>query len=163
MANLNEGPDYMVKQGRTPLQLGGEDDQWDPAKNRLPKLSQWSDVVYLTWAKQAGTADLRNLKIVIRRGITNTDTIRMLARVLKKKWSKEGGRAPRYPDKRVITPEKDRDGFNALLYTPHVRGVVWLLVQHHQDSMFGKKEIESIEVSTKQVESKSYRADWFHL
>ena len=36
-------------------------------------------------------------------------------------------------------------GFDALLYTPNIRGIMWLLIQH-QDTL-GKKAIDSIEVS----------------
>ncbi|KAK3707570.1 hypothetical protein LTR37_012065 [Vermiconidia calcicola] len=63
------------------------------------------------------------------------------------KQTKEGlecdpnpGRAPEWPRMRRITPLMP--GSNALLYTPNVRGVVWLLVQHH--TTFGKTQIKSI-------------------
>ena len=52
------------------------------------------------------------------------------------------GRAPRWPEKRVI--DFTMEGFNALLYTPNVRGIVWLLAQH-QDQL-GKKIIRSFTV-----------------
>ena len=148
VGNLNEGPQYKVNTESTPKDFDGQ--PWDKSADKIPQLSQWSDIVYLTWKQVTSEEQRPKLQAICRRAISNSETKNMLARVLQKNFKKDPvagtGRAPKWPEFKKITP--DMYGFNALLYTPNIRGIVWLLIQHHD--LIGKKTIESITVSPKQ-------------
>lgn len=100
---------------------------------------------------QATTEDERpNLAYVHRDSIIDEETKQILARVLQLNFpdNTNPGRAPNSPESRKITEEMP--GFNALIETPNVRGVAWLLMQHQ--GLFAGKSIKSIEASSNLVD-----------
>lgn len=97
------------------------------------KLAQWSDVVYLNWANQAGS-DVSGLKAVIRFSISNTGAQAIMDTVT------GGATIPGY--KNPMKFESGTDNYNALLGTPNGSGVAWLLINHK--SQLGIKTIKSI-------------------
>ena len=145
LAEVNESPQYKVIMDQTSMGKG-----WDKTIHRIPDLCRWSDIVYLTWKHVCGNdpEKIKNLRAIVRQNITNPVTKNMLAHVLKMHFPKDEpvGRAPEWPERRKITP--DMEGFNAMLSTPNIRGIVWLLVQHRKKGFAGKKIISSLTVST---------------
>lgn len=129
----------MVNEKMTPQQILGQ--PW-AANDQPPQLKQWSDVVYLCWKKLTQDTQRPNLYWVVRRYISNAETVNMLAYVIRKKYPKvlPLGKAPAWDNRLKFTP--DMEEFTTLLATPNVKSVVWLLVQHQ--STFGKKAILSI-------------------
>ena len=117
---------------------------WDHELFKPPELARWSDVVYLSWKEQKHEAQRTNLNKIVQHEIVNMETKNMLAYVprMNFKTDEPVRRAPTWPEKRVIYSWME--GFNALLYTPNVRGIVWLLAQHQEQ--LGKKTIWSITV-----------------
>jgi hypothetical protein len=131
----------MINEERTSLGIMG---LWDHELFKPPELARWSDVVYLSWKEETNEEQRANLNKVVQHDIVNMETRNILAYVLRMNFKTDNplGRAPRWPEKRVIYSWME--GFNALLYTPNLRGVVWLLVQHQ--GQLGKKTIQSITV-----------------
>ncbi|KAJ9270908.1 hypothetical protein DTO212C5_3133 [Paecilomyces variotii] len=111
-----------------------------PNLSRYPKCRRWSDVTFLQWQHMA-QGNVQNLNHVFRETITNQDTRSIMRRVLGKpdSWNDwdELHSASRW---RSFYPQSDE--FNALLYTPNVRGVAWLLIQHKQQ--LGRRIITQI-------------------
>jgi hypothetical protein len=69
MANFS--PEYMIKEGQTPLGFQG---LWDSDNFKPPELSRWSDIVYLSW-KEESTEDQRaNLNKIVQHDIMNMET-----------------------------------------------------------------------------------------
>lgn len=145
LAEVNESPQYKVIMDQT--EKGKE---WDEKIHRTPDLCRWSDIVYLTWKHVCGgdREKLKNLNAIVRQNITNPVTKNILAHALRQNFPKDEpvGRAPEWPQTRKITP--NTEGFNAMLNTPNIRGIVWLLVQHREEGKFnGHKIITSLTVS----------------
>ncbi|KAK5119700.1 hypothetical protein LTR85_007276 [Meristemomyces frigidus] len=134
-------PVQMVKRKITPTQRAGQ--PWT-SDDKLPELQRWSDVTSLCWQKLTQDTERANLRWILHRYVSNKETVNMLAFVLRKKYPKMQplGRAPDWDRRIKFTPGMDE--FNALVGTPNVRGVAWLLIQHQ--STFGRKTIVSITV-----------------
>ncbi|KAK4545908.1 hypothetical protein LTR36_002472, partial [Oleoguttula mirabilis] len=137
----NTSPQQMVAKKITPQQVNGQ--PWT-ADDNLPQLQRWSDVVSLCWQKLTQDTQRADLRWVMRRYITNKETLNMLAFVLRKKYPKMQpvGQAPDWDHRIKFTPGMEE--FNALMGTPNIRGVAWMLIQHQ--STFGRKTIVSITV-----------------
>jgi hypothetical protein len=121
---------------------------WDPARDRVPDLKHWSDVVFLSW-KQAISrveGDIENLKWIVQRQVDNDETYKVIMHVLRNlpRSNKHEVEVPVIPITQTITRDQTEVGFNMLLATPPVRGVVWMLAQHR--AALGNKWISSIEV-----------------
>ncbi|KAF1980930.1 hypothetical protein K402DRAFT_425840 [Aulographum hederae CBS 113979] len=118
-------------------------------KNRaLPRLAQWSDLVFLTYQDlalrlppidPADSSKLTPLRYVIRNGVVNKDTQLVIDRALEKSGQ---GPAGNFADKRPIG--MDSEAGKALLGTPNGDGVSWLLVQHK--SRMGGRRVKDVTV-----------------
>ncbi|RAK97355.1 uncharacterized protein BO80DRAFT_482409 [Aspergillus ibericus CBS 121593] len=98
------------------------------------KLSQWSDVAWLNWAKLAD--DVTTLRAVIQFSVSNGVSEAVIEKVAN--GQKIGGyKAP-------LKREAGTEDFNALLGTPNGFGVAWLLINHK--SQLGIKTIKSVSV-----------------
>ena len=141
VACLNESPQFKIITEQT-----RKFKEWDARTDKPPDLGHWSDIVYLTWKHIATEEQRRGLRAICRRHIDNRMTKNILAYVLKEHWPDDDpvGRAPRWPERRRITP--NMEGFNALLNTPNIRGIVWMLIQHSEESKMGRKTIKAITV-----------------
>lgn len=107
----------------------GED--WSTANDKVPDLSRLSDVIWISWKSLTTDAERSSITWVLRRAVADQITKDMLAHVLKLNFPNDNpaGQAPNgWNNKRVITP--DMQGFAALLDTPAVRAVAWMLIQH---------------------------------
>ncbi|KAK4545410.1 hypothetical protein LTR36_002760 [Oleoguttula mirabilis] len=127
---MNYGPSWTVGNHQ------GSVDPWKGTNGKalpLPQLGQWSDVVFLTWKYLTTPQQRANLRWVFRREIENDDTNNIIGYVAKKR---NVGKA---------RPSDDNDGpVWALLATPNLRGVAWLLAQHKAD--MGERTVRSIRV-----------------
>jgi hypothetical protein len=134
----------MIKSKKTPQQLSGQ--AWTD-NDSAPDLKNWSELTWLAWKKLATADQLPNVNYIVRRYITNQDTVQMLNSCIRKRYpfsSPQGqlGRAPAWENRVKFTP--DMDDFIALLGTPNGKGVGWFMVQHQ--STLGKKGVVSITV-----------------
>lgn len=148
IAANNFGPAYKIKQG-----FGAN------PNNPLPELSNWSDVIYLEWAKRSSVLNKRNLKYVIRYNVANPETRRLIARALNEagydsSLGKLNGQPlnrilysllsgpPLYTNKVVLLMTGDPG--KAILGAPNGRGVGYLLAQHQGPLQFGKKTVTQV-------------------
>ncbi|KJX96031.1 hypothetical protein TI39_contig844g00038 [Zymoseptoria brevis] len=131
MANDNAGPAYQVEKARG-SQIPWEDENGHPLP--LPELRQWSDVNYLTWKHLTNDVQRRGLKWIFQRGIINKDTQAAIEKITT--YHNVGDKAPEWPGL-DLTPGSF--GFEMILASPNLRGVMWLLIQHQAD--LGKKKI----------------------
>lgn len=115
VASLNVGPQNRINEHKTSK---GED--WGGSDTK-PGLAQWSDVVWLTWAK-ATTDDQRpKLQVICQRLCVNTETKNLIAYILSERFQQDPvastGRAPKWsnaePSYKTIRPGDF--GFKALL------------------------------------------------
>ena len=132
VANVNFSPAYIVSQRNRDLSSG-------EVAQRVPQVFRWSDVTWVIWADQA-KARAGSLKYIFRHNCVTEATraiIEIAAGVGVGSFSAE------WPG---IEYRKGTEGFQALLGTPHGKGVVWLVVDHPNE-MPGK-DIESITMFT---------------
>lgn len=121
-----------------------------------PALHSWSDMVFLTMATLAGpngekmwTSEVGSLKSVVMLDIKNAATKVRIQQALKKKGppTYNPSNPPTYDFEAPHTFQWNSNGidvecFNALLGTPLVSGVAWLLIQHK--AQLGVKRISGI-------------------
>lgn len=128
-----------------------------PAENRLPDIQRWSDITWAVWAELARQLRAHNdLKYIFKHDIRTTSTkgIMELAGLpddddddlsddddIDESFDKE------WPGIKYVPGQ---DEFQALLGTPHGKGIVWMLVDH-PDELDGKT-IESITMFTAGVD-----------
>ncbi|KAK6428445.1 hypothetical protein LTR95_015413, partial [Oleoguttula sp. CCFEE 5521] len=133
-----------------PLQAGkgwrGRNARFPPG-GAVTKLKNWSDGIYLTWKSMTNEQTRSNLKFVIRQSVVNEDTLSVIASAMKSTGHSDHV-PPAYPGT-TFTPSttdaKMQTAFEALVGTPNISGIVWLLVQHWE--AMGKKTIKSITVT----------------
>ncbi|KAJ9222528.1 hypothetical protein DTO169C6_5119 [Paecilomyces variotii] len=111
-----------------------------PNLDRYPKCRKWSDVTFLQWQHMA-QGNIQNLNHVFQETITNDDTRSIMRKALGKpdgwnNWDELHSSSAW----RSFYPGSNE--YNALLYTPNVRGVAWLLIQHKQQ--LGRRTISKI-------------------
>ncbi|EME87645.1 uncharacterized protein MYCFIDRAFT_205747 [Pseudocercospora fijiensis CIRAD86] len=115
-----------------------------PRNKPLPivQLRQWSDLTSLEYIHLSSSSP-QNLRWIFRRNITNRKTQEMITKALRKKSKQSDSdfKAKPWPGDMF---EPGHEGFEALIATPNVSGVVWMLVQHEEE--FGRKEIKSLRV-----------------
>lgn len=99
-----------------------------------------SDIAFLSWASVTSEQERRNLRFVVRRVIKNARTVDILRRMARDQGYADG----RVPTKQAMAVGPDTKGWLALLASPNVSGVCWLLIQH-QDEL-GPKVIKGIRV-----------------
>jgi hypothetical protein len=118
--------------------------------DKLPEPNRWSDIAYLRWsaicASHAG-ASVASLQYVFRINVENEDTEAMLDEALAGEdvdggWSNRATFEPDPPNGGPLTD--NNKAFYALLTTPNIRGVCWMLIQHKQQ--MGIKYISEINV-----------------
>nr|OQO22905.1 hypothetical protein B0A51_08457 [Rachicladosporium sp. CCFEE 5018] len=129
IASVNFGPLQASKGWR------GQNAQF-PLGGAITKFKNWSDGIYLTC----------NLKFVIRQSVVNENTLSVIASAMKSTGHSDHV-PPAYPGTtftRSTTDATMQTAFEALVGTPNVSGIVWLLVQHWE--AMGKKTIKSITV-----------------
>ena len=114
-----------------------------PLKELLPRLSKWSDIVWILWAHVAG-ASAGQLKYVLKHFVVTDETVDVMDEVAKRvgiykdlSWERN------WPG---LRSDRGTDDFKALVGTPHGKGIVHLLVNHVD--MFPTKDIESITIFT---------------
>lgn len=106
-----------------------------------PELSRWSDVVFLEWINSAAGSELKGN---IRSRVENPDTLSVMRRAVGKPsdfidWQELGT----IPSKgRRFLPNSNE--FNALLGTPNLSGLCWLLIQHKEQ--LGVRQVSAITI-----------------
>ncbi|OQN97770.1 hypothetical protein B0A48_16091 [Cryoendolithus antarcticus] len=116
-----------------------------PADRPLPKLAQWSDVVWLTWVNLTTDATRGGLKHVIHTGVLNQYSV-AIAEMAVMSMGNANGRLKNFPGHK-FTQSNDREAqaaFEALVGSPNVSGTAWLLIQHFR--AVGKKAIKSVSI-----------------
>ncbi|KAL8965395.1 MAG: hypothetical protein Q9183_003874 [Haloplaca sp. 2 TL-2023] len=124
-------------------------DERDPAntKNkivaRIPMVSRWSDVVWVHWLDVCKKAkkDPANLEYIIRYHVITPNT-QFIMEQINNANTPRGRLSLKWPGK-SFHPDS-REGL-ALLGTPHLEGIVWMLKDHH-DTI--KKSIDMIRIFT---------------
>jgi hypothetical protein len=122
------------------------DNAWGPkgANGQQPRLDPdpgaltWSDLSFQRMSDKVGAGNVENLKWVIRSNIDNTETVATLDLAYKNLNIKG--------DKAIFRatggPAAETQAFNAISRTVNVKGVNWVLADHHQ--AFGDKTIQKI-------------------
>ncbi|KAF2172048.1 hypothetical protein M409DRAFT_18279 [Zasmidium cellare ATCC 36951] len=136
MANDNYSPAYQSSQGKGE-KVPFKDEKGTPLP--LPALKQWSTINALTYASPPTPRS--PLRFILRRNIQNPATKDLISTVLKKNKADDGGLPPLWPG--VVLTEGD-SGFAALVASPNLGGVVWLLIQHGDG--VGARDIRSVRV-----------------
>ncbi|KAL1856561.1 hypothetical protein Plec18170_003529 [Paecilomyces lecythidis] len=135
---------YNVQDGMITAHSSHSPENRSPDAKRYPKLKKWSDVTFLQW-QHVAQGNVQNLNHIFQEGITNPETKAALARALGKPEDfDDWGQYRRPPAWRSFYPGSDE--YNALLYTPNLRGVSWLLIQHKQQ--LGRRKISKITLFT---------------
>lgn len=129
-----------------------EDDDVD-VKDYAPvlrnRLTRWADVIFLQYQELCNQqqASLGLLQHVFRAYIINDETREIIAQALSANSRSEA----EWSDKVTFTPTPvgatstpANKAFYALLATPNVRGVAWMLIQHKAE--LGLKHIDYIQV-----------------
>lgn len=133
LASYVWSPEYKISKG-----IAG----WNPATDRPPRLGHLSDVWWLMWQKLTTEgAQRKGLRYVVQHGVVNEITQAVLTSVMQKHTKLINGKAP--PGKGVVI-KRDMDGFAALLGTPSVSAVPFMLVQRQGE--LGKRRIKQITV-----------------
>ncbi|PYI34204.1 hypothetical protein BP00DRAFT_466920 [Aspergillus indologenus CBS 114.80] len=141
---------------------------WGPASldedEKYPSLSRWSDIVFLNYQKlaQKGGA-INGLQYVVRTHVVNEDTKAIIDKVC-------GGPPPVWPGTTFKISSKqtksgeyiNREGL-ALLGTPNGGGIGWLLINHKQQFMDGKKTKRPVQVTVWRTTDHSDGEDWYHM
>ena len=110
-------------------------------EQRLPQVRKWSDVVWIIWKDKAGP-DASKLKYIIRTNIATPETQSIIRQAVPTSVNPEDGKfVDPWPGRQFVPGATE---FNALLGTPHGKGVVWLLTQRPRDVL--DKTIESVTV-----------------
>lgn len=109
--------------------------------SKLPKLKNWSDLVYFQWADACARAGItkRYLRYIYRANIINMDTLAIIARALR---TKERTKFPSWSNR--VTFSMTSTAGKAILGTLHGVGPGYLLTQHKAE--LGNKEITEVTV-----------------
>ena len=122
------------------------DNAWGPkgANGQQPRLDPdpgaltWSDLSFQTMSDKVGAGNVKNLKWVIRSNIKNKGTIATLDLAY--------NNMDIHTEKAIFRatggPPVETEAFNAISRTVNVKGVNWMLADHHQ--AFGDKTIQKI-------------------
>ncbi|KAI5359165.1 hypothetical protein Slin14017_G100670 [Septoria linicola] len=147
IAIRNYGPEYM----------SSKDPTWNNAP--LPSMRAWSDVVTAVWTSLTSATGRQLLRYIVRINIQNQDTNDIVIEALQRvPGGRKNGVAPKWPGFTFKPPpvpppagggasptkqsKEMLKAFQAVLATPNVRGVVWLLLQHK--FQLGAKTIKEI-------------------
>ncbi|GAD94426.1 hypothetical protein MYCGRDRAFT_89049 [Paecilomyces variotii No. 5] len=120
-----------------------------------PQCRKWSDVTFLEWQELAG-GDIQNLRHVFHSAVVNEDTLELMQDALGEDDA-EWWFNPEYSgiaNGRSFFPGQAE--FQALLYSPNIRGLAWLLIQHKPQ--LGLREINKITVFGKIDDQAAYAA-----
>ncbi|KIW32593.1 uncharacterized protein PV07_04123 [Cladophialophora immunda] len=104
----------------------------------------WSELVFQRYSELAGP-DVNKLESVVRCSVSNPGTINTL-----KKAFQDMGKPYETDGEKIIfhanapAGSAEQQAFDAILRTDNVRGVNWMLADHH--NAFGKKQIISVTV-----------------
>lgn len=132
IAMTNFNPEYRIKYNQMR-------NSWEyPNDEPVVPLSQWSDIVFLSWKKLATAEQMTGLKYVIRHSIINEATRRLMQQAL---LTDGVIGVPAWPGHKFTMGTQAATG---LLGTPNALGVAWLLIQHVEE--FGHKTIQDITV-----------------
>lgn len=124
-----------------------------------PRCGRWSDVTFLQWQKMAGQ-NIGNLRHVFHTTVTNDETLEVMEGVLGEEpewyfYDEYNGLA------NGLSFYPGGDDFNSLLYTPNVRGLAWLLIQHKPQ--LGHKRISKITLFGKRSAEVAYAAIYLEI
>ncbi|KXS98839.1 hypothetical protein AC578_10860 [Pseudocercospora eumusae] len=134
LASFVFSPEYQIKT------VGIQN--WNEATDRAPRLQHLSDVWWLMWQKLTTEgAQRKGLRYVVQHSVVNPTTVAVLTSVMQKHAKLTNGKAP--PGNGLVIT-RDMDGFAALLGTPSVSGVPFMLIQRHGE--LGKRSIKQITV-----------------
>ncbi|KAL8670986.1 MAG: hypothetical protein Q9168_004500 [Polycauliona sp. 1 TL-2023] len=146
-SNIYNGPDSaivaetnigalqkLIKDGRDGPHPDGGD-----VNTRLPDLRRWSDITWLLWAHHATDARKGLLKYVFRHNVVTASTRDIMEQAA------GVGRRRLDSDWPGIKLDRGGEKFQALLGTPHGKGVVFLIVDHAD---LATKNIESVTLFT---------------
>ncbi|KXT17511.1 hypothetical protein AC579_3205 [Pseudocercospora musae] len=132
LASFVFSPEYQIKTGGIK--------NWNQATDRTPRLQYLSDIWWLIWQKLTTEgAQRKGLRYVVQHSVVNPDTVAVLTSVMQKHTKLSNGKAP--PGNGVVI-KRDMDGFAALLGTPSVSGVPFMLIQRQGE--LGKRRIKQI-------------------
>lgn len=110
-----------------------------PADEVIP-LSNWSDVVFLTWMNLCtGQAQMEGMKYIMQVNIISDDTNEVIGQMLP---SKDLDDLPGYPG---VTFDTSSYQGTTLLGTPNGNGVGWFLAQH-KDKLGATRQVTKIQV-----------------
>ena len=104
----------------------------------------WSEIIFQRYSELAG-ANVNQLESVVRCSVSNPGTISTLKRAfasMDQPYTDNGAKVVFRAD----APEgsAEREAFDVILCTDNVRGVNWMLADHH--NAFGNKQITSVTV-----------------
>ncbi|PGG95549.1 hypothetical protein AJ79_09991 [Helicocarpus griseus UAMH5409] len=102
-------------------------------KKNDPDRMKWSEVTWQNW-KEVAKGDVGRLKAVVEQNIINTGTKDKIE-LAKKQTCQEGTIAEFHPDKKNTNMD---DAFEMLSGTDNVKGVIYMLADHHKE-LGGKK------------------------
>ncbi|OQN97771.1 hypothetical protein B0A48_16092 [Cryoendolithus antarcticus] len=116
-----------------------------PDDHPLPKLGQWSDVVYLIWESITDQHNRSGLKHIFRENIVNQESC-AVGKIGARSKGIASGVMKSYPGLKFMRSKNsaEQDAFEALVGSPNVNGSAWLFIQHAE--ALGHKTIESITV-----------------
>ncbi|KAL8831226.1 MAG: hypothetical protein Q9170_005397 [Blastenia crenularia] len=126
-----------------------QEDSTDPANTpekvnaRIPKISRWSDVVWIHWVDVCKEANKKpsDLEHIIRHHIM-TDSARFTMEQITNSDTASGKLKLPWPGKDIFL---DTDAGLAMLGTRHLNGIAWMLHDHRS---VVKKDIEKIRIFT---------------
>lgn len=110
-------------------------------KDMLPRINRWSDIVWMIWSHLAG-ASAGQLEYVFRHDVQTDESLNIMVEAARRA-GQQGGHImnANWPG---VPFAKGTDEFQAILGTPHGKGVVYLLVQHPNE--LATKNIQSVTV-----------------
>ncbi|KAJ9200983.1 hypothetical protein DTO164E3_3732 [Paecilomyces variotii] len=139
--------------------MNSPEDSADHKLPRYPKCARWSDVTFLQWQQIAGQ-NIGNLKHVFYSAVTNDDTLELMATALDKEeeWYYESEYDGLAKGKSFLPGQEQ---YEALLYSPNIRGLAWLLIQHKPQ--LGIRRISKITIFGKRTTEVCYAAIYLEI
>ncbi|KAJ9295749.1 hypothetical protein DTO271G3_5772 [Paecilomyces variotii] len=140
------------------------EDSSEHALPRYPKCARWSDVTFLQWQQMAGQ-NIGNLGHVFYSAVTNDDTLELMAEALEREHEEQDEEW--YCESKYNGLAKGKsfspgdEAYEALLYSPNIRGLAWLLIQHKPQ--LGIKTISKITIFGKQTDDVCYAAIYLEI
>ena len=117
---------------------------------RLPLITRWSQVVSILWAERP-RAQVGSLKYIFKHQVVTEETTSIMKKAALLGNPEYAGRNPdTFPDESFnvqwpgLVFMRGSPAFQALLGTPHGKGIVWLLVDHPHE--YPGKDIESVTI-----------------